>query len=149
MIDQPLIDFLADCDERIPEESISTHDPFWWLGNVPVSLVCATLIVVLGIAAIVLHQRTKDFWGEDVFYADAASNLLHHGFYGVNGDIETTQPPGLSLILAGIFAVFGYSYAICVQTMAVFFFFKQKTAYEVLRKRAGVLVAATICMILV
>jgi len=111
-------------------------------------LIVFVLIAVLGTSAVLLHQRTADFLGEDVFYADAAKSLLHNGFYGVNGNPETTQPPGLAGILAVLFAMFGYSNAICVGAMAVFETLGFLAAYELLRRRTSRLVAATICIIL-
>jgi hypothetical protein len=111
-------------------------------------LFCYALIALFGVATILLRQRTTDFIGADVFYADAAQSLLHHGFYGVNGTPETTQPPGLSLILAALFAVFGYSFAISVGAMAVFETLGFLASYEWLRRRAPRYVAATICILL-
>jgi hypothetical protein len=111
-------------------------------------LICYTLIALFGVAAVLLRQRTTDFISGDVFYADAAQSLLHHGFYGVDGTPETTQPPGLSMILAALFAVFGYSFAISVSAMAVFETLGFLAAYEWLRRRVPRYVAATICIIL-
>jgi len=111
-------------------------------------LIVFVLIAVLGTSVVLLHQRTADFLGDDVFYADAAKSLLHNGFYGVNGNPETTQPPGLTGILAVLFAMFGYSYAICVGAMAVFETLGFLAAYELLRRRTPRLVAAAICIIL-
>jgi hypothetical protein len=106
------------------------------------------LIAVFGVFTVLLHQRTADFLGEDVFYADAAQSLLHHGFFGVNGIPETTQPPGLAAILAVLFSIFGYSYAVCVGAMAVFETLGFLAVYEFLRRRVPMLVAATICILL-
>jgi hypothetical protein len=106
------------------------------------------LIVVFGLSAVLLHQRTLDFMGEDAFYADAAQSLLHHGFYGVNGVLETTQPPGLAGILAALFYIFGYSYAVCVGAMAIFAALGFLVTYEFLRRRVPRQVAATICIVL-
>jgi len=50
------------------------------------NIVVVSLILIIGIAAAILRQRTPDFMAEDAFYADAARNLLQHGFYGVNGN---------------------------------------------------------------
>jgi hypothetical protein len=111
-------------------------------------LICFALIVVFGVAAVLLHQRTTDFMNESAFYADAAQSLLHHNFYGVNGVRETTQPPGLAGILAILFVLFGYSYAISVGAMAVFETLGFLAAYELLRRRVPRLVAATICIVL-
>jgi len=113
-----------------------------------VDFVYVSAIVVFGVCTALLHQRTPDFLGEDAFYADAARNLLYHGFYGVNGNPETTQPPGLSAILAVLFAMFGYSYALCVRAMAVFEALGFVAAYEVLRRRIPSEAAGSICIVL-
>jgi len=57
-------------------------------------LIFSIVILVFGTSAILLHQRTSDFGGEDVFYADAAQSLLDHGFYGVGGLAKLLSPPG-------------------------------------------------------
>src|ERR1700722_11988539 len=111
-------------------------------------LICYALIVLFGVASVLLRQRTADFTSPDVFYADAAQSLLHHGFYGVNGKPETTQPPGLSMILAALFAVFGYSFAISISAMAAFETLGFLASYEWLRRRMPRYIAATICIIL-
>jgi hypothetical protein len=111
-------------------------------------LFCYALIALFGVAAVLLRQRTTDFISPDVFYADAAQSLLHHGLYGVNGTPETTQPPGLSMILAALFAEFGYSFAISVGAMAVFETLGFLASYEWLRRRVPSFVAATICILL-
>jgi len=111
------------------------------------NLLVALLIVVIGIVAAILHQRTADFMGEDVFYADAARNLLH-GFYGVNGSPETTQPPGLPAILAILIRLFGYSYGVCVTAMAAFATLGFLAAFELLRRRIGTALAGAICIVL-
>ena len=106
------------------------------------------LIAVFGVCTILLHQRTADFLAEDAFYADAAQSLLQHGFFGVNGVPETTQPPGLAAILAVLFSIFGYSYAVSVGAMAVFETLGFLVSYTFLRHRVSILVAATICVLL-
>jgi hypothetical protein len=113
-----------------------------------VDFVYVSVIAVFGVCTALLYQRTPDFLGEDAFYADAARNLLYHGFYGVNGNPETTQPPGLSAILAVLFAMFGYSYALCVKAMAVFEALGFVAAYEVLRRRIPSEAAGSICIVL-
>src|ERR1035441_9193597 len=120
----------------------------WLASSEKSDLIVILLIVVFGVSAILLRQRTPDFLGEDAFYADAAQSLLHHGFYGVNGIPETTQPPGLAGILAALFAVFGYSYAVSVVAMAVFETLGFIVPSQRLRRRSPRLVAATICIIL-
>ena len=111
-------------------------------------LIFFIFIVIFGTFAVLVHQRTADFMGEDVFYADAAQSLLQDGFYGVNGVPETTQPPGLAGILAVLFSIFGYSYAVSVSAMAVFEILGFFLAYEFLRRRAPRVVAASICILL-
>jgi len=106
------------------------------------------LLVLFGVGAVLLHQRTADFMGEDVFYADAARSFLQHGSYAVNGVSETTQPPGLSAILAFLFAIFGQSYATAVCAMAVFETLGFLLFYEFLRRRAPWIIAAGICILL-
>src|SRR5437667_50653 len=101
------------------EESRNWQRVTKYLAAAKTDLIFFVLIIVFGASAVLLHQRTADFWGEDVFYADAAHSLLHDGFYGVNGNPETTQPPGLPGILAVLFSIFGYSYAASAGAMAV------------------------------
>ena len=113
-----------------------------------VDLICIALIVLFGIGAVLLRQRTADFMGEDAFYGDAAMSILHHGYYGVNGVSETTQPPGLAGILAILYAMFGYSYALSVGAMAVFETLGFLAAYQVLQRRMPRLAAAAICILL-
>jgi hypothetical protein len=111
-------------------------------------LIFFVLIAVFGASAVLLHQRTADFCGEDVFYADAAQSLLHDGLYAVNGNPETTQPPGLAGILAVLFSIFGYSYAASACAMAVFETLGFLIVYEFLRHRVPSLVAGSICIVL-
>jgi len=112
------------------------------------TLIVIVSIVVFGTSAAFFHQRTADFMGEDVFYADAARNLLQHGFYGVNGNPETTQPPGLAAILALVIGLFGYSYGGCVVAMVVFETLGFVVAYELLRRRIRGVFAGIICLVL-
>lgn len=112
-------------------------------------IVVFALVLILGVATFLFHRRAIDFPGEDVFYADCARSLLAHGFYGIDGRPETNQPPGLPAILAALFAIFGYSHAICLRAMAVFETFGFLAAYELLRRRLPRLVAAAICILLI
>ncbi len=106
------------------------------------------LILLFGGSAVLFHQRTSDFWGDDVFYADAAQSLLHRGIYGVNGNPETTQPPGLAVMLAMLFSVFGYSYPVAVGAMAVCETLGFLLVYALLRRRVSTGVAGAICILL-
>jgi len=112
-----------------------------------VDLVFWILLVALGVLAVLLHQRA-DFGGGDAGYGDAAQYLLDHHSYGVDGHTETTQPPGLVGTLAVLFLMFGRSHAVCLIAMAVFEALGFIVAYEILRRGAPRLVAATICILL-
>jgi hypothetical protein len=112
------------------------------------SLVFVIFILLLGVCAVFLHQRTPDFGGDDVFYADAAQSLLQRGVYEVDGKAETTQPPGLAAILAAVFAMFGYSYGVCVMAMALFETVGFLAAFELLKRRVGIVIGGTICVVL-
>src|SRR5262245_56707969 len=84
----------------IRQQEQRAHPSATFLGisvNLVDAIVIATLIV-FGLCAVLFHQRTADFMGDDVYYADAARSLLRYKFYGVNGVPETSQPPGLSAL---------------------------------------------------
>jgi hypothetical protein len=106
------------------------------------------LLFVFGAFVFLYYQKTADFIGEDVFFADCARSLLQHGFYGLDGRPETTQPPGLSMILAGLFMVFGYGHAICLKAMAVFETLGFCCTYALLRRHLARAIAAPICLLL-
>jgi hypothetical protein len=106
-------------------------------------------LVVAGVLAVAYHQRASDFLGEDVFYADAARSLMKHGVYGINGRPEANQPPGLSALLAVLFAIGGYSRTICLAAIAVTEALGFLVAYKLLRRHVSIGVAATICMLLI
>jgi hypothetical protein len=106
------------------------------------------ILFVSGALAFLCYRRTADFIGEDVFFADCARSLLKHGFYGIDGRPETTQPPGLSAILAALFIVFGYGHAICLKAMAVFETLGFCSAYALLRRHMARTIAASICLLL-
>lgn len=111
------------------------------------ALVVST-ILLLGLSAFIFHQRSSEFLGDDVFFADCARSLMQHGNYGINGHLETNQPPGLSLILASLFAVFGYGYAVCLRAMAVFETLGFLASYVLLRRHLPKQIAAAICVLL-
>jgi len=106
------------------------------------------LILFFGIAALLFCERSADFLGEDVFYADCARSFLHHGYYGINGHLETNQPPGLTAILMPVLAVFGFSHTAFLRVMALFETFGLLGTYEMLRRHGSRLVAASICVLL-
>jgi hypothetical protein len=106
------------------------------------------LILLFGALGFFFYQHSADFTGEDVFYADCARSLLHHGFYGINGRPETNQPPGLPAMLAFLFAMFGDSHAVSLRAMAIFEALGFLAAYEILRHRLPMIVAAGICILM-
>jgi 4-amino-4-deoxy-L-arabinose transferase-like glycosyltransferase len=110
--------------------------------------VAFVLILLFGIAAVLFCERSADFLGDDVFYADCARSLLHHGYYGINGHLETNQPPGLTAILVPVLAVFGFSHTAFLRVMALFETVGLLVTYEVLRRHGSRLVAASVCVLL-
>ena len=111
-------------------------------------LIVFALILVMGAITFAFVRHATNFVQEDVFYADAGRSLLQHGFYGINGRTETNQPPGLPAILAGLFAIFGYGYTICLHAMVIFETLAFLVTYELLRRRLPGVVAAAICLVL-
>ena len=114
-----------------------------------IDAVAYVLILVFGLAAFVYCERSTDFLGEDVFYADCAHSLLQQGYYGINGHPETNQPPGLTLILAPLLAVFGNNHEVLQRAMAVLEILGFLLTYEVLRRRGSRLLAGAICILLI
>jgi len=108
-----------------------------------------SILLIFGAVPLFFYQRLSDSLGDTVFFADCARFLLAHGSYGINGHSETTQPPGLSAILAILFAIFGYSYAICLKAMAAFELLGVLAAYVFLRRFIHKSVAAVICVLLI
>lgn len=114
-----------------------------------IDAVAYVMILVFGLAAFVYCERSSDFLGEDVFYADCAHSLLQHGYYGINGRPETNQPPGLTLVLAPLLAVFGNNHAVLQRAMAFLEILGFLLTYEVLRRRGSRLLAGAICILLI
>jgi hypothetical protein len=105
--------------------------------------------VAVGALQFFYYNRTADFLHEDVFYADAARSLIHHGFYGIDGHPETNQPPGLPAILAMLCLAGGCSHTLFLRAMAVFETLGFLASYELLRRQAPRIVAAAICLLLI
>jgi hypothetical protein len=57
------------------------------------------LIIGLGALQFLCCVQSRDFLDDDVVYSDAGRSLIEHGFYGINGQPRTNQPPGLPAIL--------------------------------------------------
>ena len=109
----------------------------------------AGLIVACGALQFFLYSHAPDFLHDDVFYADAARSLLHHGGYGIDGHPETNQPPGLPAILAGLCLVGACSHAAFLRAMVVFQTIGFLASYALLRRHAPRIVAAAIPLLLI
>jgi hypothetical protein len=107
------------------------------------------LILAFGALQFFYYERAADFLHEDVFYADAARSLIHHGFYGIDGHPETNQPPGLPAILAILCLAGGCSHAFFLRAMAVFETLGFLAGYELLRRQSPRIVATAICLLLI
>jgi hypothetical protein len=108
------------------------------------------LVVILSLGALQFYscQRTVGFQHDDVFYADAGRNLVQHGYYGIEGQPEANQPPGLSVVL-GLLCLFGgCSTLASLRAMVIFETLGFVVAYEVLRSQTSRAVAACICGLL-
>src|SRR6266853_1495963 len=89
-------------------------------------------ILTLGTLAFFSRDRAPDFLYDDVYYADCARSLLERGFYGIADRPETTQPPGVSAILALLCLAGGCTRAIFLSAMAVFETLGFLACYQVL-----------------
>jgi hypothetical protein len=107
------------------------------------------LFLSMGVLAVFLHKSAADFLGEDVSYFERARSLLQYGFDGFNGRLETTQPPGLPIILAAMCYAGACSYAAILSAMAVFETLGFAVTYLLLRREIGRAPAAAICLLLV
>jgi hypothetical protein len=105
-------------------------------------------ILILGGLAFFSHDRASDFMFDDVYYADCAKSLLARGFYGILDRPETTQPPGLSAILALLCLVGGCTRAVFLSAIAVLETLGFLVSYAVIRRLAPRVVAGTICLLL-
>lgn len=94
-------------------------------------------------------QRVRDFQREDVFYADAGRSLVQHGYYGINGHVETNQPPGLPFLL-GVLSLAGLgTHLVFLRVMVICETLGLIVSYELLRRQVPRLVAASICVLLI
>jgi hypothetical protein len=105
-------------------------------------------ILILGALAFVSRDRASDFLYDDVYYADCAKSLLARGFYGILNRPETTQPPGVSAILALLCLARGCTRAVFLSAMVVFETLGFLACYELLRRLAHRAVAGSICLLL-
>jgi len=111
----------------------------------------AILAVILsfGVFHFFFTERTVDFTRDDVFYADAAHSLLQHHFYGINGHREANQPPGLPALLALLCLAGSCTHIGFLRAMVAFETMGFLCSYELLRRQAPRIVAASICFLLI
>jgi len=105
-------------------------------------------ILILGTLAFLSRDRASDFLYDDVYYADCAKSLLARGFYGILDRPETTQPPGVSAILALLCLAGGCTRAVFLSAIAVLDTLGFLACYTVLRRLAPRVVAGSICLLL-
>ena len=111
-------------------------------------LLVYALLVSLGILQGFFSTRAADFLGDDVFWVDAGRSLIEHGSYGINGYTETNMPPGLPALLGIIGTIWGYSPAVFLHAIDAFATLAFLVSYELLRRQAPRIVAASICLLL-
>ena len=107
------------------------------------------LLLAMGVLAVFFHKNAADFLGEDVSYFERARSLLQYGFDGFNGRLETTQPPGLPIIIAAMCYAGVCSYAAILSAMAVFETLGFAVTYLLFRREIGRAPAAAISLLLV
>jgi hypothetical protein len=111
-------------------------------------LLVIACILILGALAFFSRDRASDFLYDDVYYADCARSLLQRGFYGILDRPETTQPPGLSAILALLCLAGGCTRGVFLGAMAILETLGFLTCYFFLRRLTNRAVAGSICLLL-
>jgi hypothetical protein len=106
------------------------------------------LFLTAGALAVFFHKHAADFLNDDVSYFERARSLLRYGFDGFNGQLETTQPSGLPIVLASMCYAGGCSYAAILGAMVVFETLGFAATYLLFRRQIGRVVAAAICLAL-
>lgn len=91
--------------------------------------------------------RYADFIHEDVSYYELGRALLTTHIYGFNGTTETTQPPGLALLIAFLCRTTGCTPIVLLQLLTVCFMLGLFASYWLLRRRHGCLVAGAACVL--
>ncbi len=114
----------------------------------PADFLVIACILTLGALALFSVDRANDFLHDDVYYADCAKSLLERGFYGISDRPETTQPPGVSAILALLCLAGGCTRAVFLGAMAIFETLGFIACYELLRRQLPRAVAGAVCLLL-
>ncbi len=106
-----------------------------------------TLIVLFGALQFFSYLRTSDLI-YDAWYGELTRSLLEHGSYQFDFLPATLFPPGLPLILAFAWLLFGQSQAVMYHVMAVSTALGLAASFELLRRTEGRIVALISCLLL-
>ena len=104
-------------------------------------------LIGLGLLAVVLSCRARDFVG-DAYYFELARSIAKGTGYVFDFRPQTMVPPGFPYLLALMTMVIGSKYVVLVRSMAVFFTLALIATYEVLRLEEGRWVAGATCLLL-
>jgi hypothetical protein len=142
--------------DPITVESVSPRKTDLWAQMLEVSsslrrtdIAIFALLLTFGAFHFFSTERTVDFTQDDVFYADAARSLIQSHYYGINGRPEANQPPGLSALLALLCLAGSCTHITFLRAMVVFETVGFLCSYELLRRQAPRIVAASICFLLI
>jgi hypothetical protein len=105
------------------------------------------LVLLLGALRLTLSCRAVDFVG-DAYYYELARSIVDGTGYGFNFKPQTMVAPGFPLLLSLLIVTVGSSYAVLVQSMAVFTTLALIATYEVLRSHADQACATVACLLL-
>ena len=111
-------------------------------------VVVYALLAFLGLLQFVFYQRGSEFYSGDTSYLELARSLALKGSYSFDFRPETMLPPGFPLMLAAVGPVLGWSHSALVRFMPIFSTLGFMAAYQLLRRDAGRVVAAGVCLIL-
>jgi hypothetical protein len=114
-----------------------------------VDVLVFSFIICFGALQFFFPERAPDFQTDDVFYADAGRSIIQHGYYGINGQLEVNQPPGLPAFLALLCLSGAGTHTSFLRSMAIFDMLGFLVTYELLRRQTSRVVAASICLLLV
>ena len=109
----------------------------------------AVLIVAFGALQFACYQRSGQFDRDDVFFVDAGRNILANGYYGIDGQPETNQPPGLPAILGALCATAGCTPANCMRALIAFGTLGFIMMYSLLKRETSKWVGACVCLVLI
>lgn len=78
------------------------------------------LAILVRLVYVLATRKTELSWGDEFVYDQLARNVLEHGCYCfVVGQPSLWRPPLYPLILAGLYALFGYNYMAVLVVQAV------------------------------